>query len=53
MVVQNGEIVERGTHAELLERGGVYHDMWMRQLEASKAHSEDGAAEGKVQEVDG
>ena len=29
-----GEIVERGTHAQLLEAGGEYANLWLRQQEA-------------------
>jgi ATP-binding cassette subfamily B protein len=28
----NGEIVERGKHAELLEQQGVYYDLYMSQF---------------------
>ncbi|MBW0171655.1 MAG: ABC transporter ATP-binding protein/permease [Hydrogenophaga sp.] len=31
LVLVNGEIVERGTHAELVVRGGVYAGMWAMQ----------------------
>ena len=31
LVLRDGEIVERGTHAELLEQAGIYADMWSRQ----------------------
>jgi ABC-type multidrug transport system fused ATPase/permease subunit len=31
LVVQEGEVVERGTHAELLARAGRYYDMYTRQ----------------------
>ncbi|MCB1318046.1 MAG: ATP-binding cassette domain-containing protein, partial [Leptospiraceae bacterium] len=34
LVLNEGRIVERGTHAELLLSGGVYADMWARQQEA-------------------
>jgi ABC-type multidrug transport system fused ATPase/permease subunit len=29
--MEGGRIVERGTHAELMARGGTYHDMVVRQ----------------------
>ncbi|KAJ2332834.1 ATP-binding cassette-type vacuolar membrane transporter Hmt1 [Coemansia sp. RSA 2681] len=33
LIVQNGEIVERGTHSELIsDRNSVYFDMWIKQL---------------------
>lgn len=32
LVLQNGEIVERGTHDGLLAKHGVYANMWARQL---------------------
>jgi ATP-binding cassette subfamily B protein len=32
LVVQNGTIVERGTHAGLLEQRGLYADLYQRQL---------------------
>ena len=35
LVLVNGEIVERGTHAELVARGGVYADMWALQQSGS------------------
>ena len=35
LVLVNGEIVERGTHAELVARGGVYADMWDLQQSGS------------------
>ncbi len=33
LVVQHGNIVEQGTHAELLERGGAYADLYNSQFE--------------------
>ncbi|HEY2461443.1 MAG TPA: ABC transporter ATP-binding protein [Candidatus Acidoferrum sp.] len=32
LVVQNGRIVQRGTHAELVDREGVYAELYQRQL---------------------
>jgi ABC-type transport system involved in Fe-S cluster assembly fused permease/ATPase subunit len=37
LVLDHGEIVERGTHLELLARGGLYASLWTRQREADAA----------------
>ena len=37
IVLDKGLIVERGSHAALLEDGGVYAAMWNRQREADEA----------------
>ena len=34
LVFDNGEIVERGIHAELIERNGLYAALWRRQSQA-------------------
>ena len=31
VVMDKGEIVETGTHAELIARGGLYARLWQRQ----------------------
>ena len=37
IVLADGGIAERGTHAELLGQGGLYASMWDRQREATEA----------------
>jgi ABC-type transport system involved in Fe-S cluster assembly fused permease/ATPase subunit len=37
LVLDQGEIVEQGTHLELLARGGLYASLWTRQREADEA----------------
>jgi len=37
IVIEAGQVVERGTHAQLLEKGGLYAGMWNRQREADAA----------------
>ena len=31
LVFNNGEIVEQGTHQQLLDKGGLYYSMWVEQ----------------------
>ncbi len=37
IVLDHGEIVEQGTHLELLGKGGLYASLWWRQREADEA----------------
>ena len=37
IVLDHGEIVEQGTHPELLAKGGLYASLWTRQREADEA----------------
>ena len=43
LVLDRGRIVERGTHRELLDRGGIYAQMWMLQQQ-EEAEREKAAA---------
>jgi ABC-type transport system involved in Fe-S cluster assembly fused permease/ATPase subunit len=48
LVLDRGRLVEQGTHAELLARGGLYASLWNRQRQAEKAREE--LAEALAQE---
>jgi len=37
LLIDKGVIAERGTHPQLLERGGLYAGLWNRQREADEA----------------
>jgi ATP-binding cassette subfamily B protein len=37
LVLDQGQVVERGTHAALLAAGGLYAEMWRRQAELTQA----------------
>jgi ABC-type transport system involved in Fe-S cluster assembly fused permease/ATPase subunit len=57
IVLDHGEIVEQGTHPELLVKGGLYASLWARQREADEARErlaqvldEDGLPESRAAE---
>jgi ATP-binding cassette subfamily B multidrug efflux pump len=50
VVMDKGAIVEMGSHAELLEQGGLYASLWARQSGGFIASSEDEAAEATAAE---
>ena len=57
IVLDHGEIVEQGTHPQLLAKGGLYASLWLRQREAdearerlAKALDEDGLPESRAAE---
>ena len=37
IVLKDGQVVEEGTHEELLRLGGLYHDMWVQQSSSDNA----------------
>jgi ABC transporter ATM len=37
LVLQDGQVVEQGTHDELLQLGGLYHSMWLKQSSTSSS----------------
>ena len=50
LVLEEGRVIERGTHDALLDLGGVYHAMWQRQVMEGEIEVED-AALGLPQDV--
>ncbi len=40
LVLDKGQLVEQGTHAELIAKGGLYASLWARQRQAEKAREE-------------
>jgi ATP-binding cassette subfamily B protein len=40
LVLEKGQIAEQGTHAELIEKNGLYASLWDRQRQAEKARED-------------
>ena len=40
LVLEKGALVEQGTHADLMEKNGLYASLWNRQRQAEKAREE-------------
>jgi ATP-binding cassette, subfamily B, bacterial len=40
LLMEDGRVIERGTHEELMSGGGVYHDMVRRQMESTHGDGE-------------
>jgi ABC-type multidrug transport system fused ATPase/permease subunit len=41
LLMEDGRVIERGTHEELMQAQGGYHRMVLRQMEASGQDGED------------
>ena len=52
IVLERGQVAERGTHAELLAQGGIYAAMWNRQRQAEEAREKLKEVEEKERAVE-
>ena len=40
LVMREGSVVERGTHQELLNTGGLYSTLWEQQIQENEENNE-------------
>ena len=50
LVIESGSVIERGTHAELVERGGKYERLWATQREGAGEEAGGSEEEAKKDE---
>ena len=41
LLMEDGRVIERGTHEQLMQAHGTYHDMVLRQMESAKQDGEE------------
>ena len=51
MMLKDGDVIERGTHNELLVQKGAYYDLYMSQFRREEAPAEPAAVNGNVGET--
>ena len=51
LVLDEGRVAERGTHAQLLRKNGLYADMWTRQQSEREEEEAQAARPGEPQAV--
>ncbi|MGE4371703.1 MAG: ABC transporter ATP-binding protein/permease [Xanthobacter sp.] len=49
LVLSAGQVAERGTHLELLARGGLYAELWSRQRAAAEEEEAEAAVEARLE----
>ncbi|GAB5390089.1 MAG: ABC transporter ATP-binding protein/permease [Alphaproteobacteria bacterium] len=47
LVMQDGQILERGRHADLLAKGGAYSELWQRQQESRETEASHSATQSE------
>uniref|UniRef100_A0A8C4Z2U2 ATP-binding cassette sub-family B member 6 n=1 Tax=Gadus morhua TaxID=8049 RepID=A0A8C4Z2U2_GADMO len=51
LVISDGQVAERGRHEELLDKGGLYAEMWQRQQQAQDSDSDTEAKDRKSEKL--